>query len=396
MTGQIKTAIGMVPIVSTDLTCRDRLGSWKARWGIGRMGYTISPGLYAIGQPGVDAPVLVSANYKMSFDRLRQELVGLNLWMLVLDTKGVNVWCAAGKGTFGTQELVERVIQVRLAEVVTHRTIILPQLGAVGVAAHEVLKLCGFKVVYGPVRASDLPAFLQAGLMAQDAMREVRFGILDRLVLTPIELVGVIRPTLILLAILLLKNIIVNGFAQLLEVLGQTVIDFIPYLGAILTGAVLTPVLLPIIPGRAFAWKGWLLGVGWAGAYSWVVSAGSSALQTIAYLLILPAISAFLAMNFTGATTYTSLSGVEREMKLAVPAILTSAGLGNTIINCWHVYLTSSCEIILGLIRKMSCPHSSFYFDKLSTGFPQREKRIVGLCVELRSYSAIIKGVFKK
>ena len=136
------------------------------------------------------------------------------------------------------------------------------------------------------------------------------------------------RPTLILIAILLLKNLIVNGFTQPLVALGQTAMDFIPYLGAILTGAVLTPVLLPIIPGRAFALKGWLLGVGWASAYSWVVSAGGSPLQTIAYLLILPAISAFLAMNFTGATTYTSLSGVEREMKLAVPAILTSAGLG--------------------------------------------------------------------
>ena len=174
MTGQIKTAIGMVPIVSTDLTCRDRLGSWKARWGIGRMGYKISPGLYAIGNPEADSPVLVSANYKMGFDRLRQELGGLNLWILVLDTKGINVWCAAGKGTFGTQELVERITQVRLAEVVTHRTVILPQLGAVGVAAHEVLKLSGFKVVYGPVRASDLPAFLKAGMKASSAMREVR------------------------------------------------------------------------------------------------------------------------------------------------------------------------------------------------------------------------------
>jgi len=34
---------------------------------------------------------------------------GRNLWILILDTKGVNVWCAAGKGTFGTEELVFRI-----------------------------------------------------------------------------------------------------------------------------------------------------------------------------------------------------------------------------------------------------------------------------------------------
>jgi hypothetical protein len=44
--------------------------------------------------------------------------------------------------------------------------------------------------------------------------------------------------------------------------------------------------------------------------------------------LLLPAISAFLALNFTGSSTYTSLSGVVREMKVAIPAILMAAGLG--------------------------------------------------------------------
>ncbi len=101
--------------------------------------------------------VLVSANYKMSFDRLRQALSGLDLWILVIDTKGINVWCAAGKGTFGTEELVGRIAQVGLGDVVKGRGLILPQLGAPGVAANEVLKRTGFKVVYGPVRASTFP-----------------------------------------------------------------------------------------------------------------------------------------------------------------------------------------------------------------------------------------------
>jgi CO dehydrogenase/acetyl-CoA synthase gamma subunit (corrinoid Fe-S protein) len=89
----------------------------------------------------------------MTFDRLRSTLSGLDAWVIVLDTKGINVWCAAGKGTFGTTELINRIKKVRLSEIVSHRTIILPQLGAPGVAAHEVQKKYRFKSVYGPVRA---------------------------------------------------------------------------------------------------------------------------------------------------------------------------------------------------------------------------------------------------
>ena len=71
------------------------------------MAYTVEPGLYSVGNPGNDSPVLVSANYKLTFDVLRRNLAGLNCWLLILDTKGINVWCAAGKGTFGTDELTK-------------------------------------------------------------------------------------------------------------------------------------------------------------------------------------------------------------------------------------------------------------------------------------------------
>lgn len=85
----------------------------------------------------------------MSFDILRKEMHGLDGWVLVLDIKGINVWCAAGKGTFGTQELINRIAIVQLEKVVSHKTVILPQLGAPGISAHEVAKLSGFKVLYG-------------------------------------------------------------------------------------------------------------------------------------------------------------------------------------------------------------------------------------------------------
>ena len=113
--GSVKTPTGEVPQVSTRLTLRDRMGTWKARWGVGRMHYAIAPGLYAVGTPTDESPVLVTANYKMSFDRLRSQLTSLDAWILVLDTQGINVWCAAGKGTFGTDELIHRIAATKLA-----------------------------------------------------------------------------------------------------------------------------------------------------------------------------------------------------------------------------------------------------------------------------------------
>jgi hypothetical protein len=143
---------------------------------------------------------LVTANYKLSFDHVRRAMDGLDAWVLVLDTKGVNVWCAAGKGTFGTEELIRRLDLCQVAAVVEHKTVVVPQLGAPGVAAHEVSRRSGFRVVYGPVRACDLPAFLRAGMRATPEMRRVRFTLPDRLVLTPNELARLFLPAVIVLA----------------------------------------------------------------------------------------------------------------------------------------------------------------------------------------------------
>jgi len=328
--GAVSTAAGVAPRITTKLLAADTLGSWKARWGVGRMSYAITPGLYAVGTPNADSSVLVSANYKMSFDRLRRELTGIDAWILVLDTKGINVWCAAGKGTFGTDELVRRVNGFGLKDVVAHRHLILPQLGAPGVAAHEVQRQTGFKVIYGPVRAADLPAFLKAGNKATPEMREVHFGFMDRLVLTPIELVGVFKPALVLIGLLFLLMLVRNPSASFLRLVGRTIVAFVPFLGAILTGAVVAPTLLPYIPGRAFAWKGWLVGLVWSVIFVGAISVHWT--LVLFYLLVLPAVSGYLTMNFTGASTYTSLSGVVKEMKTALSALAVSAGLGFVLL----------------------------------------------------------------
>lgn len=331
-TGEITTAIGRIPQIATRLQWIDRLGSWKARWAINRMDYSVPPGLYAVGTPSPESPVFVSANYKMSFDRLRSSLAGSDGWILVLDTKGINVWCAAGKGTFGTDEVVNRLEQVKLNEVVSHRRLIVPQLGAPGVSAHEVKKRSGFQVIFGPIRADEIPSFLEAGNRTTPGMRRVTFTFRDRVVLIPADLTLTLRYALPVAAVML----ILSGFGTDVFAPARVAAYGIPsallLLLAALAGATLPPALLPWLPGRAFSVKGAVIGVLLAVVLVLNLSnAGMfrGSLSAIAWLFIIPALASFIAMNFTGASTYTSLSGVQREMRTAVPLQLFMATLGS-------------------------------------------------------------------
>ena len=329
--GTVPTAAGEVARARTVLDRRDRLGTVKARWGVGRMDYRVPPGLYAVGHPGATSPVLASANYKLSFDRLRAAMHGRDAWILVLDTAGINVWCAAGKGTFGTDELARRVQGASLDQVVSHHAVIVPQLGAPGVSAHEVRARCGFKVIYGPVRAEDLPAFLDAGLKADAAMRRVRFGLVDRVVLIPVELVlGAKTAGLLALALLLLGGLGSDG-CSLDRVLSTGVASAALLFGAFVASTTLGPALLPWLPGRAFAVKGAVLGVGLVALLWAALGAGVPPMSwphAAAWAVLVPTLSSFVLMNFTGASTYTSLSGVLREMRFAVPVQAAAAVVG--------------------------------------------------------------------
>jgi len=317
--GRVDTPAGPVPRVHARIGYRDVLGRWKVRWGICRDRYRVAPGLYALGAPDENAPVLVTANYKMTFDVLRRDAAGLDAWILVLDTRGVNVWCAAGEGTFGTEEVIRRVTEARLSEVVRHGRLLLPQLGAPGVAAHEVRKGCGFSVVYGPVRARDIRPFLDAGMKATPAMRKVVFPAMDRLVLTPVEVTGLLRPAGWVAVGLFLLAGVGPGIFSLGAAWERGIMAVAALAAAILAGAVVTPVLLPWLPGRAFSIKGGLAG-GVLAACVVVWERGAlAAPSALALLFAMTTVSSFVAMNFTGATPFTSPSGVEKEMRRALP-----------------------------------------------------------------------------
>jgi hypothetical protein len=299
-----------------------------ARIGYRRSQHLMEPGLYVLGNPTPDAPVLVTANYTLSFDALRSNLAGFDGYILVLDTKGVNVWCAAGKKTFGTDEVVFRVMATQLKRVVNHRVLILPQLGAPGVAAHEVKKRTGFKVEYGPVRAADLPRYLKDHQASPD-MRRVKFTLRDRIMLIPMDFVHLL-PLVLLIA--LVFYFLLGGLIPALAVLA-----------VLISGTILFPILLPWLPTQNFSTKGFILGFLTALPFSistffrhpdwsWYHQVG----QALGFLLAMPAVIAFITLNFTGSTTFTSKTGVRREMFAYIPVMawtFISGILLNIVIN---------------------------------------------------------------
>ena len=312
---------GAIPVVPTTLSMADTLARWKARWGIGRSRATVEPGLYAVGRPGPDSPVMVSCNYRMSFDLLRRSLDGLDTFILVLDTRGVNVWCSAGKGSFGTAELVRRIASVRLGSVVGHRVLILPQLAATGVSAVEVKRRSGFSVRWGPVRAADIRPWLEAGMVKAPGMARVRFGLADRLVLGPIELAHALKPSLAVLAACLLLALPPDAAFG-----ARLAFTILPLGASLAAGTLLFPALLPLLPFRAFSLKGLTLGL--AVAALWWLAARPPLAAGLSLALACAALVSFLGMQFTGSTTFTNLRGVRLEVKYGAPAMAAAAVLG--------------------------------------------------------------------
>jgi hypothetical protein len=314
------------PTVSSKLTISDYWGAIKVRWGIGRNNYTVKPGIYKVGKPNGESDVFISANYKLSFDALRKNLDSINAWILVIDTNGVNVWCAAGKGTFATNNLVKSIKECSLELIVKHRKIIVPQLGATGIAAHKVKEQTGFRVIFGPVRAADIQEFIQAGYNASPKMRKMIFPMNERAKLIPVDMMyGKYKLLLALTILFFFSGLDKSGFL-FTKMVETCLFPLVNIVGAYLAGIVLAPLFLPWIPFRAFALKGAFWGTVITVVLNLLITV--PLIEGIAVGLINLSIASFVTMNFTGSSTYTSLSGVQKEMKVAIPIQIAFAAAG--------------------------------------------------------------------
>jgi ubiquinone/menaquinone biosynthesis C-methylase UbiE len=200
-------------------------------------------GLYRIGNPDRSSPVLVTGNYELTVRRLVAALDGaVDCWLVVANSRGINVWCAAGGGHFTAEDVIAAIKTSGVTEAVAHHALILPQLCANGVDGWKIRKETHWGVHWGPVRASDIPAYLNAGRKKTEAMRHVTFPLKARLEMTTV--------TLVVYAILLVILFLVFWRPYTLPLLGLS--------AAI---AYFYGVFLPWIPGRDGLGKGVTLAV---------------------------------------------------------------------------------------------------------------------------------------
>lgn len=132
-------------------------------------------GVIPIGRPGRSSPVLLTGNFRLTVERVRRSLRGIDAYLLVANSRGVNVWCAATGGLLTDHAVVSVLKTSGIEKLVDHRQVILPQLAATGIQTKAVQRRTGWKVVWGPVRADAIPAFLERGLEATRSMRTVDF-----------------------------------------------------------------------------------------------------------------------------------------------------------------------------------------------------------------------------
>jgi hypothetical protein len=202
------------------------------------------------------------------------------------------------------------------------------------VASGEVQKRTGFRVHFGPCDSRDIPAYLKAGRRKTKEMSLMRFGMLDRLVLTPME----INPAMkkypwFAAAVLILFGLQPSGI--LFSSAWSGGLPFLIFgLIAVLAGAFLTPALLPYVPFRSFAIKGWIIGMALVMLAFALVGPGmvQAGLLMAVVLILFPALSSYIALQFTGSTTFTGMSGVKKELKIALPLYFTAIGVSLVLV----------------------------------------------------------------
>ncbi len=132
-------------------------------------------GLIKIGDPDRSSPVFLTCNYHLTVERVKKALKGVDAYLLLANSKGINVWCAAAGGYLTNHEVISALKTSGIEELVDHRNLVLPQLAATGVEAKVIQGKTGWKVIWGPVYAKQIPAFIKNKFKKTPEMREVYF-----------------------------------------------------------------------------------------------------------------------------------------------------------------------------------------------------------------------------
>jgi ubiquinone/menaquinone biosynthesis C-methylase UbiE len=292
------------------------------------------PGLYVIGKPNQNSPVLVTANYFLTVQRVKRALASLDSYLLVADTKGINVWCSARGDHFTAEEVADIVKTSRIEELVNHKQLILPQLSAGGVDHLEVKNLTGWTARFGPNYAKYITEYIQTGRKTK-AMREVTFTLVQRLEASVqhaffISWKLLKYPIIILTLLTLFFQFLFPWELLLLELV------FIVWAMCLSLGA-----LFYAIPTSSFLIKGMIFGAMGSIASSLFLWSGSIPnVDLFNWSLGMFALGVFITMDFSGMTPISNPRSIEREYMRMIYILVTAIILGAVTNILWRAILS--------------------------------------------------------
>ena len=122
----------------------------------------LQSGLYEIGSPGTDSPVLVTTNFSLTYFTVEGDVEASKVpaWVVVVDTEGTSVLTAWASDKFTAETIAAKVKQTEVESKVSHRKLVIP--GYVAVLSGKLEDESGWKVIVGPRESSGLPTFLRS------------------------------------------------------------------------------------------------------------------------------------------------------------------------------------------------------------------------------------------
>jgi acetyl-CoA decarbonylase/synthase complex subunit gamma len=123
---------------------------------------TVTQGIYEIGEPGKDSPVLITTNFSLTYFIVSGEIEGSRIpsWLLIMDTEGLSVMTAWAAGKFAGDTVAMFVKKSGIADKIAQKKIIIPGYAA-SISGEMEEELPDWEVIIGPRDGSLIPKFLK-------------------------------------------------------------------------------------------------------------------------------------------------------------------------------------------------------------------------------------------
>jgi hypothetical protein len=285
-------------------------------------------GLYSFNEPNEESPVLVTVNYYLTVSRVMEsiERQGITCHLLVVDGRGINVWCGSRGGHVNTTSVLDAVDEYNLSDVVTHRTLILPQLIASSVSKPE-LKDNGWDAVFGPIAIDDVGEFIKNGFRKSSEQSLVTFSLGNRLEENLRHLVFETAMFLLMTPIFWLLTLVGGPLVGWFGFWSSNLLFLL--LGVYVLGTFMA-ILDPWMPTTSGLVRGLITGLlsllVWKGVAVVLLIMPIVWLDTIGLTIL--GLSIFTGFNWGGATPFMSETQMERDIIVGLMLIIAVFALG--------------------------------------------------------------------